>query len=241
MQHGKLHILRHGRGKPLYIPFDRIQSFRLKEELVAVFIRKAHDLILDRGAVACARSVNRAGIHRRTMDVFADDAVRFFVGIGQVALGAVFQHAVGHEGERRDRFVAGLSFHLIKVDGRFFHTRRRACLKAAQGDIQLAKCARQMRGGEKTLRSAHPAAFADDDAAVHIDAGADDDPLCRRWTRRSSFRCRRWRRFRSEIYRIRPDERSGAARQRAPASTAADSAFIRLRHAGNGQRDLCPC
>ena len=32
-----------------------------------------------------------------------------------------------------------------------------------------------MRGGEKTLRSAHPAAFADDDAAIHIDAGADDD------------------------------------------------------------------
>ena len=95
MQHGKLHILRHGRGKPLHIPFDRIQSFRFKEELMAVFIRKAHDLILDRGAVACARSVNRAGIHRRTMDVFADDAMRFFVGIGQVAHGLVLDRVRG--------------------------------------------------------------------------------------------------------------------------------------------------
>ena len=33
----------------LHIPFDGIQPFRLKEKLVAILIRKAHDLIFDGG------------------------------------------------------------------------------------------------------------------------------------------------------------------------------------------------
>ena len=138
MQHGELHILRHGGGKPLHIPLDGIQPLRLQKELVAVFIREAHNLIFDGRAVPCARTVDCAGVHRSAMDVFADDAVGFLVGIGEVALRAIFERAIGQKGERRDGFVAGLRFHFAKVDGGFLHAGRCAGFEAAQRNAQFA-------------------------------------------------------------------------------------------------------
>ena len=142
---------------------------------MAILIRKAHDLILDGGAVARARAVDGSGVHWGAVDVFADDAVGVLVGIGQVAFGAVLKRAVGQEGEGRDGFVAGLRLHFIKINGGFLDAGRCAGLEAAQLDVQRAQRVCQMRRGKQPLRPAHPTALADDDAAIHIHAGADDD------------------------------------------------------------------
>ena len=121
--------------------------------------------------------MNGARVHGRAVDVLADDAVGLLVGIGQVATRVVLQDAVGQERERGDGAVALLGLHLVKVDGGGLHARRRARLEAPQRDIQRPQGPGEVGGGEEPLGTALPVAFADDDAAVHVYAGADDHGL----------------------------------------------------------------
>ena len=177
VQHGDLHVLRQRGGQALHIPLVGIKPLRLQKQLVALLVCKAHDLVLDGGTVARAGALDRALVHGRAVDVLADDAVRLRVGVGQVALRAVGKRTVRHERERGDDLVAGLRLHLVKVDGALLDARRRAGLEPTQRDAQPAQRARQLHGGEQTLRAALPAGLADDDAAVHVHAGADDGGL----------------------------------------------------------------
>ena len=60
------------------VRIDRVivEPFRLQENLVAVALAEADDLVLDRRAIARAAARDLAGIHRRTMHIGADDRVR---------------------------------------------------------------------------------------------------------------------------------------------------------------------
>ena len=51
-QHVRLHVFRQARVRALHVDLMRGKSFRLKKKLVGILLRKAHDLVLDRGAVA---------------------------------------------------------------------------------------------------------------------------------------------------------------------------------------------
>src|SRR5690606_7872092 len=65
-----------GGGYPVGIDGIVMKSFRLQEDLVAVPFAEANDLVLDRGAVTRADTFDLARIHRRLVNVLADDPMR---------------------------------------------------------------------------------------------------------------------------------------------------------------------
>ena len=80
-----MHLLREARGHALHIHLIRGKPFGFDEDLMAVLVRKAGDLILNGGAIARARRVDEAGIHGAALQVRADDRMRGLVGIGEIA------------------------------------------------------------------------------------------------------------------------------------------------------------
>src|SRR3954470_10688021 len=62
-----------------------IMPFRLQKKLVTLCIGKLYDLVLDRRTVARAARGNRAPIHRRAGDIFADYALAVGPQIGDPA------------------------------------------------------------------------------------------------------------------------------------------------------------
>ena len=85
MEHGELYVRRHGRAETLQIHFTGAESRRLDEELMACFVRKADDFVLDAGAVTRAYPMDFTGIEGRAPDIFPDDTMRFFIRIGDIA------------------------------------------------------------------------------------------------------------------------------------------------------------
>ena len=180
--HGPLHAFGQAGAHALHIPFRAGQPLRLQKELVAVLVGKAAHLVLDAGAVARAGALDVAADHGGEVQVFPDDAVRFLVGVGQVAHRAVAQrkgHARvriarrGQEGKGHDGVVAGLGLHEVKVDGAHVHAGGRAGLEAPEREAQPLQRARQTLGAQKSLRSAVFGIVPDDDAAFEVYAAAD--------------------------------------------------------------------
>src|SRR5271169_577569 len=93
-----------------------IEALGLEEELVLLLVGEADDFVFDRRAVAWANGVNLPGVHRRTRDVFADDAQRLRRGVGDVAADLALRNFSGAEAERRRLGVAGLRFEARPVD-----------------------------------------------------------------------------------------------------------------------------
>ena len=87
--------------KAVDIIFPRMAAFRFQEELVLLFLGKFHHLIFDRGAIAGPDPFNSAGIHRRLVEIGADDVVRPRGGVGDPA-GNLF-----HVEQIVDEFVEG--------------------------------------------------------------------------------------------------------------------------------------
>ena len=81
VQHFKLHLLGHGRGKALNVELLGIKPHRLDEELVAGLIGKADDLRLDTRAIARADALDHTRVDGAPIQVFADGAVRLLAGI----------------------------------------------------------------------------------------------------------------------------------------------------------------
>jgi hypothetical protein len=59
----------------VHVNFAGVAALRLQEKLVAGFLGKLDDLILDRGTIARAHPFNAARIERRLMEVLTDDGV----------------------------------------------------------------------------------------------------------------------------------------------------------------------
>ena len=171
-----LHVLGHGRGHSLHIPFVGVQPLGLHEDGMALLVAEADDLVLDGRAVARAGAVDGAGVHGRAVQVVENDPVGLGGGVGQIAQRAVLQRLrVGHERKRRHRLVAALGLHLGKVDGAAVQARGRAGLEPADGKAQVDQVLRQRVGGHQALGAAVPRAFADDDAAVQVHTAGDHD------------------------------------------------------------------
>ena len=171
--HAPLHVLGKGGRHALHVPFHRVQPLRLHEDGMAFLVGEAHHLVLDGGAVARAGALDLAGIHRRQMQVFANDLVRFGRCVGEIAQRAVFQRRrVRQEGKRHDRRIALLRSHLREIDRAHVHARGRAGFEAADGKAVVQQRLREPRCGDEPLRAALPRALADDDAAFQIHARA---------------------------------------------------------------------
>ena len=77
-----------------------------------ILVGEAHDLVLDRRTVARPAALDLAGVHRRPVQVGADEIVDRLVGVGDVAIHLRLRDALGGEAERPRVVVAGLRFAL---------------------------------------------------------------------------------------------------------------------------------
>ena len=93
-----------------------IQTAGLDKQLMAVFVRKAHDLRLDTGTVPGANAGDGAVVHGAAVEILFDNAVGLFVGVGQVAHRLIVKRVSGAEREGLGDLIAGLQLHLGKVD-----------------------------------------------------------------------------------------------------------------------------
>src|SRR5262249_57373074 len=91
-------------------------------------LAEAHDLVVDRGAIARPFARDLARIHRRAVDVVADDAVGPRVRAGDAALDLGVIDAFGQHRERLGRLVARLHLYRRPVDGAAVEPRRRSRL-----------------------------------------------------------------------------------------------------------------
>ena len=83
------------------------------------FVGKLDDLVFNRRTVARAGRLNLPAVHRRAMDVLANDAMRRFGGKRDVArhLRVVMQNAPGAKAERSWIEIAGLALKARPVNG----------------------------------------------------------------------------------------------------------------------------
>src|SRR4051794_35323025 len=124
-----------------------MQTFRLKVELVRFLLRKLHDLVFDRRAVAWTDRLDLSGIHRRTVHVFAYDVVGLRRRVGDVARYLRLRDLLGAETEWRRLGVSRLHLEARPVDGAPVETRRSASLQAASTQTErLQRFAQQHRG-----------------------------------------------------------------------------------------------
>ena len=115
---------------------------------MAVLAGKAVNLVFNRRAVAWPDAFDDAGIHRRTVEVGANDVVRPFVGAGDPA-GQLFrvEFRVAKQREYRQRIVRVLLCHHRKVDGFAVKAWGRSCLQATGGQLQFAQTRGERNGG----------------------------------------------------------------------------------------------
>src|SRR5262245_57778618 len=108
-----------------------------------VALAEAHDLVLDRGAIAWTFARNLAGIHRRAVDIVADDAVGRSVCAGDTELDLGIVDALGQHRKRLWRLVARLHLHRGPVNGATVEPRRRSGLEPPQPKSQSLQGQRQ--------------------------------------------------------------------------------------------------
>jgi hypothetical protein len=136
----QLHRVRQTGGDAVRIQLLGVQTLRLDEHLVAVLVGEANHLVFDRRAVARTGTLDLAGVHRRLVQVRADQLVRLLGGPGDVAqaLPRVLV-AAAKEGEHRTRLVAGLGLEPREVHAAPVHPWRRAGLQAPDREGHLAQ------------------------------------------------------------------------------------------------------
>ena len=77
-----LHGVGQAGGETVQVELIRAAPLRFNENLVAVFLRKAHHFVLNTGAITGAGALNHAAEEGAGVQVFADDVVRALVRVG---------------------------------------------------------------------------------------------------------------------------------------------------------------
>ena len=152
-----------------------IEAFRLEEDLVRGLVGEAHDLVLDRGAVAGPAAGQVAAVDGAVAEVVGDDAVGRLGRVGHAAGDLRHVDAVGQEAERH-RFVVGrLHLQPVPGDGAPVQPRRRARLEPAHGQAGAIEIGGQSgrRGFSVTAGGDALVALVDD--AVEEGAGRQHD------------------------------------------------------------------
>ena len=102
---------------------------------MARLVGEAHHLVLDRRAIAWTDPLDAPCIHRRAMDVGANQLVRAFVGVGDVAvdlLQAREARAIGGRRKRRGARVTTIGLKRLPTNGAARKTRRRPRLQTTE-------------------------------------------------------------------------------------------------------------
>ncbi|MCY1176948.1 hypothetical protein D9M73_172360 [compost metagenome] len=135
----QLHIERQGSGNAVRIQLMGGQAFRLEEDLMAVLVGEAMDLVLDRRAVTRADAFDHTGVHRRTVEIRGDDLVGARVGVGDPAthLARVLVLRT-KERHHRSRAIPRLFGHHREIHSASVDAWRSAGLQAADPQRQFA-------------------------------------------------------------------------------------------------------
>src|SRR5690606_37159148 len=127
MHQVQLHIKRQARRYTVGVELVGSQSFRLDENLMAVLIGEAMNLIFYGRAITRTYTFNNAGVHRRTVQATANDVVSAFIGMGDPAtyLSRMIFHFAKETHDRRWR-VTPLLFQTREIHRARIDSRRRA-------------------------------------------------------------------------------------------------------------------
>ena len=105
-----LHFHRQRGRHAVDVDLVRIQAFRFEEELMLRLVGELDDLVFDGRAIARADALDLAGVHRRAMHIFANDAQRFRSGEGDVAADLRLHDLLRAEAEGSRLGIARLLF-----------------------------------------------------------------------------------------------------------------------------------
>jgi hypothetical protein len=115
-EHLVLDVARQTGRDAVDVDLQRVAALGFQEQLVAVLVGEPHDLVFDRRAVAGAAGADLAAVHRRAVQVAADQVVDLLVGVGDPAGNLLDRQLAGQKGKRRGRIVAGLDLQTAEVD-----------------------------------------------------------------------------------------------------------------------------
>src|ERR1700730_13658585 len=101
-----------------------------------IALAEAHDLVLDRGAITRPFARDLARIHRRAVDVVADDAMSGGVRARNAALNLGVIDALRQHRERLGRLVPRSHLPCGPVDGATVEPRRRSGLEPSERKSQ---------------------------------------------------------------------------------------------------------
>ena len=165
--HRQLHVGGQGGAHAVDVVLRRLQRLGLDEDMVALLVSEAVDLVFDAGTVAGPHTFDLPGKERRAVEIAFDDAVGLLVGIGDVArqLFRTETLPVGPEAEGSGRFVTGLRLHFGKVDAAAVDARTGTGLEAPDVQAQLLEVFRQGRRSELPGPPRFPGHLADVDDA----------------------------------------------------------------------------
>ena len=143
LQQRELHLARQGGRDAVGVDRRIVQALRLEEDLVPLALGEAHDLVLDRRAVARTDAFDLAGVHRRPMEVGADDLVGGRRGLGDVAGDLRRGDRARQIGEGLGRLVAVLLLERAVVDRAAIEPRRRAGLETTESGSRRLQLLRE--------------------------------------------------------------------------------------------------
>ena len=129
------------------------QALGLQENLMAVFVGKAIDLVFNARAIARAHTFNFAGEHRAAVKARTNNVMGSLIGMRHPARHLRRMHVCpAHEAKNGDarlrvqttgHAVPGLFLALCKVDGASIETRWRSCFQAPLRQLELFQTRRQ--------------------------------------------------------------------------------------------------
>ena len=131
-----LHVARQAGRDAVDVDFVRVAAFRLEEHLVPLLVGEAHDLVFDRRTVPRAARLDLAAVHRRTVQVRADQVVHRRIGVRDPAGQLLDVEPIGEKRERLGPVVARLQFDAVVVDRAAVEPRRRAGLEPLESKAQ---------------------------------------------------------------------------------------------------------
>ena len=139
-----LHVEGQRRRDPVRIDLVRREALGLEEDLMARAVGEAHDLVLDRRAIARPDALDHAGEERRAIEAAADDLVRPLVRVRDPAGKLPWMHrARRQEAHHRRGVVARLHRERGEIDRASVEARRRPGLEAPCGKCELAQARAQ--------------------------------------------------------------------------------------------------
>ena len=139
----ELHLGRQAGGNAVQVDPRMIAPLRLDEDLVPVAVGEAHDLVLDRRAVARTGRGDPPGVQGGAVETPSDEGMRSRVREGDVTIDLGRCDRIGLEGERYRLRIARLPIEDVEIDRAPQDSRRRAGLQPSHRETQSGQGFRQ--------------------------------------------------------------------------------------------------